>query len=254
MSTLDASVKERVKELTETFSSTSQPFVITLGTFSLVLLTQEEDSTKWQKKGVLTMTPQEMAWLVVCREHLKEELDVQLILRAKAVLPGEAHLGGILLVQGHKGDPYFQWENHPTVVVCPHPQPPSAKGPTILISPKEVEELMEAGAGTFFLLEETKTALPGAESFRIIQEEGHRGDILFSWQRFSIHLCKHSQPGENPPKEHAADGGKILLTTHSLPRLAHLSSKEKEAVLNVLKVFPGATLLPQQDTSETETT
>jgi hypothetical protein len=245
MSTPDTSIKERIKELAEIFSSPLTPFIINLSTFSLVLLTpeQEKDREAYQKKGLLPMTPQEMAWLVACREHFGENLNVQLILSAKAVLPTEACLGGILLIPGHQGEPYFQWEEHPTIVVCSHPQPPPAKGPTIPISPKEVEELLEAGAGTFTLLEEAKTALPGAEGFYIIREGECRGDITFSWQHFSIHLCKHSQPGQPPSTKLAVDG-RIPLATHSLSELARLSSKGKEAALNILKVFPGATLSP----------
>ena len=233
----DLTIRERVRALTQRFASASQPVTVTLDVFSLVLPIPADQTERWRQKGLLPFSSAELAWLVAAREHLNATLDVRRIIHAKAVLPSDAHLGGILVTPQHAGDPYFLWEGHPTVVVCAHAQPPTSKGPTLVVTPTEVTELLEAGVGTFMLLAETQAALPGAHDFCVVREGECRGELACSWHGFSIQLCDHIPP---EGQRAAAPAGRVFLSTAALPHLAQLAEQAKEAVLTVLLTFPGA--------------
>jgi hypothetical protein len=182
----------------------------------------------------------EPALAQVARESLNGQLDMPTILRARAVLPSHAQLGGIVLSGEHSGDPYFHNAEQPTVVICAHTTPPVGKRPLLVVSPEEISELFEAGTGALALLVEVKSALPDARTFRVQREGVSRGEFDFLWQTRSIHLCDHAEERAIVP---ASAPGQLMLPRHVLPMFAALNDSEKDTMLQVFTTFPGATII-----------
>ena len=244
---LSETLKERVKTLSTLYASCTHPLTVALDTFSLALLPRKEEHAEWQDRGFLPFTPHELAWLVAAREQLQDTLDLGLVLRAKAVLPPQAELGGVLLAPEHCGEPYFHHTGQPVIVVCGHPQPPTGRNPACVLTPEEVTALFEAPAGTGEALCAIRSALPGATLVRVTSEDGSRGDILFTWRDLSVIFCPHgSHEGQHAGTVASlfAEQPPIFITSHTLGQLTPLHDRDKETALTVLRVFPGATLFP----------
>jgi len=240
-------VKERVKTLTTLYASCSHPLTVALDAFSLALILRKEDQAEWRDKGFLPFLPHELAWLVAGKEHLRESVDLTLIFRAKAVLPPQAELSGVLLTPEHCGEPYFQHNGQPVIVVCGHAQPPAGRHPACVLTPEEVLALFEAPAGTCGILLAVRHALPGATLVRPMSEEGYRGDLMFTWREFCVLLCsqaEHPQSHDGTPTALVGEQSPVCITATTLGHLAPLSEREKETALSVLRVVPGATLFP----------
>lgn len=239
-------VKERVKTLTALYASCSHPLTVALDSFSLALILRKEDQAEWRDKGFLPFLPHELAWLVAGKEQLKESVNLTLLFRAKAVLPSQAELGGVLLTPEHCGEPYFQHNGRPVILVCGHPQPPVSKSPACVLTPEEVTTLFESGADACEVLLAVRHALPGAALVRPMSDQSYRGDLVFTWREFCVIFCSHAEHpeqhngttmgvGEQPP---------VFVTAPTLGHLASLSEREKETALSVLRIFSGATLFP----------
>jgi hypothetical protein len=240
-------VKERVKTLAALSTSCTHPLTIALDSFSLALILRKEDQAEWRDKGFLPFLPHELAWVVAGKEQLRESVDLTLIFRAKAVLPPQAELNGVLLTPEHCGEPYFQHDGQPVIVVCGHAQPPAGRPPACVLTPEEVLALFEAPAGTCGILLAVRHALPGATLLRPMSDEGSRDDLVFVWRELCVIVCSHvdhAQPHDGTPSAVVGEQLPVFVTATTLEQLAPLSEREKETALSVLRVFPGATLFP----------
>ncbi len=236
----ETTVSTRVQELTAHFATTARPVEVNVAGVTIMVPIRPDASAVCYERGAIPLTASEFAWLTVARESLNGQLDIPTILRARAVLPAHAQLGGIVLAAEHSGDPYFHHAEYPTLVVCAHPTPPVGKRPLLVVTPEEISELFEAGTGALALLVEVKSALPDAHTFRVRREGVCRGEFDFLWQSRSIHLCDR---GEERPARPTPAPGQLILPRNVLPMLAALSDTEKDIVLQVFSTFPGATIV-----------
>jgi len=239
MSMAETTLTTRVQTLTSQFAATTRPFAVDVAGVTVLVPVGAEASVACADRGAIPLTAGEFAWLTVARESLNGQLDIPTILRARAVLPAQAQLAGIILTGEHRGDPYFQQTDYPTVAVCAHPTPPVGKRPLLVITPEEVCELFEAGTGAVAVLAEVKAALPGAHTFRVRREGVCRGEFDFRWQKHTLHLCDHSEEGAATPTPDV-----VVFPRNALPMLTALTDDEKEIVLQVFATFPGATIAP----------
>jgi hypothetical protein len=236
----ETTITTRVQELTAHFATTARPVEVEVAGVTLVVPICPDASAAWYERGAIPFTAGEFAWLTVARESLNGELDIPTIVRARAVLPAHAQLGGIVLSGDHSGDPYFHDADHPTLVVCAHATPPVGKRPLLVVTPEEISELFAAGTGALAVLAEVKSALPDAQTFRVRREGGCRGEFDFLWQRRSIHLCDRT---EERLATATPAPGQLILPRTVLPLLAALNDTEKDTVLQVFSTFPGATIV-----------
>jgi hypothetical protein len=236
----ETTISTRVQELTAHFAATTRPVEVDVAGDRIIVPIPPEASAACSERGAIPLCAGEFAWLTVARDSLNGELDIPTILRARAVLPAHAQLGGIVLSGEHSGDPYFHNADHPTLVVCAHTTPPVGKRPLVVVTPEEISELFAAGTGALALLVEVKAALPDAHTFRVQREGVCRGEFDFLWQSRAIHLCDR---GEERPAMPTPASGQLMLPRTVLPLLAALTDTEKDTVLQVFSTFPGATLV-----------
>lgn len=236
----ETTISARVQELTANFAAIDRPVEVEVAGVTIMVPIRPEAGAACYERGAIPLTASEFAWLTVARESLNGQLDVPTILRARAVLPAHAQLGGIVLSGEHSGDPYFHHAEYPTLVVCAHPTPPVGKRPLLAVTPEEISELFEAGTGAVAVLVEVKSALPDAHTFRVRREGVCRGEFDFLWQSRSIHLCGR---GEERPAMPTPGPGQLMLPRNVLPMLAALNDTEKDIVLQVFSTFPGATIV-----------
>jgi hypothetical protein len=236
----ETTISTRVQELTAHFAATARPVEVDVAGVTIMVPIRPEASAACYERGAIPLTAGEFAWLTVARESLNGQLDIPAILRARAVLPAHAQLGGIVLTGEHSGDPYFHDAEYPTLVVCAHATPPVGKRPLLVVTPEEIGELFEAGTGALPLLVEVKSALPDAHTFRVQREGVCRGEFDFLWQSRSIHLCDRAEERAAMP---APAPGQLRLPRNVLPMLAALNDREKDIVLQVFSTFPGATIV-----------
>ncbi len=236
----ETTISTRVQELTAHFAATARPVEVEVAGVTIMVPIRPEASAACYERGVIPLTAGEFAWLTVARESLNGQLDIPTILRARAVLPVHAQLGGIVLTGEHSGDPYFHHAAYPTLLVCAHATPPVGKRPLLVVTPEEISELFEAGTGALPLLVEVKSALPDAHTFRVQREGVCRGEFDFLWQSRSIHLCDRAE--ERPAMPTPAPG-QLMLPRNVLPMLAALNDTEKDIMLQVFSTFPGATIV-----------
>jgi hypothetical protein len=142
----ETTISTRVQELTAHFVA-ARPVEVDVAGVTIIVPIRPEASAACYERGAIPLTAGEFAWLTVARESLNGQLDIPTILRARAVLPAHAQLGGIVLTGEHSGDPYFHHAEHPTLVVCAHATPPVGKRPLLVVTPEEISELFEAGTG-----------------------------------------------------------------------------------------------------------
>jgi hypothetical protein len=237
---VETTVSTRVQELTAHFADTARPVEVDVAGVTIIVPICPEASVACYERGAIPLTASEFAWLTVARESLNGQLDIPTIVRARAVLPAHAQLGGIVLSGDHSGDPYFHDAEHPTLVVCAHATPPVGKRPLLAVTPEEISELFAAGTGAVAVLTEVKSALPDAHTFQVRREGVCRGEFDFLWQSRSIHLCDRTN--ERPAMPTPAPG-QVMLPRNVLPMLAALNDSEKDTVLQVFSTFPGATIV-----------
>ena len=240
MTMAETTVSTRVQELTAHFADTARPVEVDVAGITIRVPIRPEASAACYERGVIPLTAGEFAWLTVARESLNGQLDIPTILRARAVLPTHAQLGGIVLSGEHSGDPYFHHAEHPTLVICAHTTPPVGKRPLLVLTPEEISELFAAGTGALALLVEVKSALPDARTFRVHREGVCRGEFDFLWQSRSIHLCDRAEERATVPTPAL---GHFILPRNALPMLAALDDSEKDIMLQVFTTFPGATIV-----------
>lgn len=236
----ETTISTRVQELTAHFAAIDRPVEVDVAGVTIIVPIRPEASAACCERGAIPLTASEFAWLTVARESLNGQLDIPTIVRARAVLPAHAQLGGIVLSGDHSGDPYFHNAECPTMVVCAHATPPVGKRPILVVTPEEISELFAAGTGAVAVLTEVKSALPDAHTFRVRREGDCRGEFDFRWQNRSIHVCDRTE-------ERAAvltlAPGQLMLPRNVLSMLAALDDTEKDTVLQVFSTFPGATII-----------
>jgi len=240
MSMTETTISTRVQALTAHFAATARPVEVEVAGVTIMAPVRPEASAACYERGAIPLTAGEFAWLTVARESLNGQLDIPTILRARAVLPAHAQLGGIILSGEHSGDPYFQQADQPTLVVCAHATPPVGKRPLLAVTPEEISALFAAGTGALAVLVEVKAALPDAHTFRVQREGVCRGEFDFLWQSRSIHLCDHAEERAAMPPPAP---GQLILPRNVLPMLAALNDTEKDILLQVFSTFPGATIV-----------
>ena len=236
----ETTISTRVQELTAHFAAIVRPVEVEVAGVTIIVPIRPEASAACYERGAIPLTANEFAWLTVARESLNGQLDIPTILRARAVLPAHAQLGGIVLSGEHSGDPYFPDAEHPTLVVCAHATPPVGKRPLLVVTPEDISELFEVGTGAVAVLTEVKSALPDAHTFRVRREGDCRGEFDFLWQNRSIHVCDRT---EERPAVPTLAPGQLMLPRNVLSMLAALDDSEKDTVLQVFSTFPGATIV-----------